>query len=889
MSAHSTFEIREEFLNFFKHKEHLVLPSAPLVPSNDPTLMFTNAGMVPFKDIFVGRKAAPAPRAASVQKCIRISGKHNDLENVGRTSRHHTFFEMLGNFSFGDYFKESACTFAWELLTCGLRLDPDRLWVTVFEGDDSAPRDEEAERIWRDVVKVPAERIVRCGAKDNFWAMGDTGPCGPCSEVHFDRGDKFGPAVMENAERFFEVWNLVFMQYNVTTVGGPLLPLPRPCIDTGAGLERIASVLQGVDSNYDTDVFRPLIHAAAKIAGKKYGADEKDDVSMRVIADHARMASFLIAEGIFPEKTGREYVLRRVMRRAIRHGHRLGIRDLFLHEIAASVIEEMSGAYPELRDHSALIARVCSQEEERFRATLDRGLDLLRVNTSWETGEDGRRMLPGELAFDLTATYGFPRDLIKVIGEEDGFVIDASGYAEAERKHKLVSGAGKIGDKALDPIYQSIKDTLGATEFKGYETLECAAEVKAIIVDGELVDVLQENNSAEVIFDKTPFYGESGGQVGDSGDIETAHAGIARVTSTARPIPELFVHRVEVGTSGSLRKGETYTLRVNSDRRAAIRRHHTATHLLHRALREVLGPHATQKGSWVGPDRLRFDFSHFEALTPDQVDEIEQIVATRVVDNRRVVTETLSYDEARSHGAMALFGETYGDAVRMVSVGKESVELCGGTHAERSGDIGAFFIVDETSIAAGVRRIEAVAGPVAQQWAADRRRALARAAALLKVSAGGLDARLAQILAREKELTKEIEQLKRRLVSGGTSRTDPLQNAREIEGVKVVSTRLEIGDPATLRDTADRLRQQLGSGVICLAGDNGGKAAIVVAVTKDLAKTLHAGNLIKEVVSEVGGRGGGRADLAQAGGPDVAGLDAAVERIYKAVARAAKP
>jgi alanyl-tRNA synthetase len=763
-------------------------------------------------------------------------------------------------------------------LTKGFGLDPEQLWVTVFAGDENAPADDEAEKIWHD-IGVPAERIKRLGAKDNFWAMGDTGPCGPCSEIHFDRGDAFGVADIENGERFFELWNLVFMQYMADAPGAKLTPLPKPCIDTGAGLERIASVLQNVDSNYDIDIFVPLVGTAAKIADKQLS--EEDNVSLRVIADHARMTAFLIAEGIFPEKTGREYVLRRVMRRAIRHGHRLGIKDLFMHEMALKVVEIMHHDYPELLERKDLIDKICRQEEERFRATLGRGLELLNETGDWSVGSDGRRVLPGEVAFDLTATYGFPRDLIEIIGDEDGFSIDEKGYRQAEERHRAVSGAGKIGEKAVSPVYMELKNTLKETRFVGYDTLESSTKVRALIHDGNEIRQAVKGESVEVLLDETPFYSESGGQAGDRGTITTAN-GTVTIQNTQIPLPRLRVHSGVV-KEGSISVDEAAVAKVDAPLRGAIRCHHSATHLLHMALRSVLGPHATQKGSRVDGDGLRFDFAHFEPLTPKQCAQIEDMVAEKIRENCPVETDELSYDEARTRGAMALFGENYGDRVRMVSISDESKELCGGTHVSASGDIGDFFIVGETGIAAGVRRIEAVAGQRALTWARDQRSMLANAAGLLKVAPESVDDRISALLARERELGKEVDELKRKLAGGGQ---DLMGKLRDVNGIKVIGAKLDVGDPATLRDTADMLRQKVGSGVVCLGGDNNGKAALLVAVTSDLAKGLNAGSLIREVAAVVGGRGGGRPDLAQAGGPDVDKLDAAVEAIYSAVAQA---
>jgi alanyl-tRNA synthetase len=875
----ATQDIRSAFLDYFKSQKHKVMPSHPLVPSHDPTLMFTNAGMVAFKDVFTGELNRPGPRVATVQKCIRISGKHNDLENVGRTSRHHTFFEMLGNFSFGDYFKEGACRFGWSLLTEGFGLSPDRLWVTVFAGDEKAPADEEAERIWLD-IGVPRERIARLGAKDNFWAMGDSGPCGPCSEIHFDRGEAFGPEDIENGERFFELWNLVFMQYMVRTPGAVMEPLPKPCIDTGAGLERIASVLQNVETNYDIDIFVPLVAEAKALAGKGSESTAEDLVSERVIADHARMTAFLIAEGVFPEKNGREYVLRRVMRRAIRHGHRMGIDDLFMHKVTGKVVEVMHGAYPELADRSELIEQICKQEEERFRATLGRGLDLLRETEDWASGPNGERMLPGQVAFDLTATYGFPKDLIEILGSEDGFIIDEPGYQKAEARHRAVSGAGKIGEDAVAPEYRALANVIGQTPFTGYGDSAADAEVVALMRDGQRTDDVNEGDQVEVVLASTPFYAESGGQVGDTGTL-TAPGGVVTVQDAHVPVPGFRVHRGVVNR-GSLAVGDKLHAAVDTERRLAIRRHHSATHLLHMALRELLGPHATQKGSRVDPNGLRFDFAHFEPVSAAQLADIEAAVARKVRENHPVRTDEISYDEARAKGAVALFGENYGDRVRMVTISDESVELCGGTHVSASGDIGDFFITGETGVAAGVRRIEAVAGERARGWIRDQLDILESTAGLLKVAPGGLAERAKTLMSRERELAKQVDDFKRKLAGGGRDLMDAVM---EVEGVKVIGARLEVGDPKALRDTADMLRGKIGSGVVCLGGENNGKAALLVAVTKDLIPGLNAGQFIREIAELVGGRGGGRPDLAQAGGPDVTKIDMAVASIYDAVAR----
>jgi len=877
----STSDIRSTFLEFFRSREHRIMPSASLIPASDPTLMFTNAGMVQFKDVFVGRRPKPAPRVATVQKCIRISGKHNDLANVGRTSRHHTFFEMLGNFSFGDYFKEGACRLAWDLLHGELGLDADRLWVSVFAGDDNAPADDEAAAIWRDRIGVREERVLRGGTKDNFWAMGDTGPCGPCSEIMYDRGEAFGEPSLENGERFFELWNLVFMQYHVEKPGGPIQPLPAPCVDTGAGLERIAAVLQGVDSNYDIDVLRPLVEAAGAQASKAYGVDPQADISMRVIADHARMTASLVSEGVFPEKTGREYVLRRVMRRAIRHGHKLGIDDLFLHAVADAVVDAMGDAYPELVEHRDLIARVCRQEEERFRATLTRGLELLRENSEWGEGPDGRRVLPGELAFDLSATYGFPRDLIAVIGEEEGFAVDEQGFEAAEERHRVVSGAGKIGEAAVLPVYSELHASLGDTRFIGHTAEAGSTQVLAVITDGNTVLEAGQDSEVEIVLAETPFYGEAGGQVGDTGTI-CSKDGEVEVIDTQRPLSGLWVHRGVV-RRGRVRPGDEVEVEIDHLRRSAIRRHHTATHLLHAALHELLGSHAVQKGSRVAPEGFRFDYAHFEPLTAQQIAEIERFVAARAIEDHPVATTETTFEEARASGAMAIFEETYGDVVRLVSVPGVSAELCGGTHVSRTGEIGPFFVLGETGIAAGVRRIEAVAGLRAVDWAAERKALVEEAAHLLKGRPNELVDKLRKLVARDKELGREIERLKRELAGGSG---DILDRVRQVGEIKVLGARIGVGDPAALRDTADTLKQRLASGVVCLGGDHDGKAAIVVAVTGDLTDRLDANQLVRRIAAIIGGRGGGRRDMAQAGGPDVSRLDEAVGSIYDAVADA---
>ncbi|NMC71352.1 MAG: alanine--tRNA ligase [Myxococcales bacterium] len=881
-------DIRRKFLDFFRSHGHEVVPSSALVPRSDPTLMFTNAGMVQFKDVFLGRETRPYVRAASCQKCIRISGKHNDLENVGRTSRHHTFFEMLGNFSFGDYFKRDAIRFGWELLTEGYGLSPDRLIATVFEEDD------EAYEIWRRQVGIPESRLFRCGAKDNFWAMGDTGPCGPCSEILYDRGPAFGEATPDNGERYFELWNLVFMQFERKVADGPLAPLPKPSIDTGAGLERIASVLQGVDSNFSTDLFLPLIEQAAGIAGKKYGVDAADDVSLRVAADHARMAAFLIAEGVFPEKSGREYVLRRVLRRAVRHGHRLGIDRPFLHELAVRVTAMMGADYPELVERRALIEEVVRQEETRFRQTLQRGLDLLAANTEW-LEESGRRVLPGAIAFKLYDTYGFPLDLIEVIGDEQGFGVDRAGFDEAmgaQRERSVWKGSG---EEQVSATLLALAERHGATAFEGYDRdVVDDARVLAVLRDGVEVESAAAGDEVAVVLDRTPFYGEGGGQVGDTGTLSAPGLRVG-IVDTRKPTGDLFVHHGRV-ESGVLARGAVVRAAIDVERRDAVRRNHTATHLLHAALRRVLGPHATQKGSLVSPERLRFDYAHFEPLTPEQIREIERLANAHVLANHEVRTELTDPETARAQGAMAIFEEKYGRVVRMVRASPESLELCGGTHARRTGDIGLLKIVADGGIASGVRRIEAVTGTGALDhlWALER--AAHEAAAALRVAPAELPERVGKLLAREKEHEREITELKRKLAlaamqgdagAGAPAAGTPAASSpvREVAGVKVHAARVEVGEPKVLRELADTLRQRLGSGVVVLGGVAGAKVNLLVAVTPDLKGRLAAGKVVRTLAEVVGARGGGKDDLAQAGGGDPAKLDEAIRSVYDLIQR----
>jgi len=880
----SSSEIRESFLRFFAEREHEQVASGPLVPPNDPTLMFTNAGMVQFKDVFTGKEERPYTRATSSQKCIRISGKHNDLENVGVTARHHTFFEMLGNFSFGNYFKRDAIRFAWDYFIDTLALDPERIVVTVFGGEEGlAPADDEAAALWKDVTGFPNERIIRCGAKDNFWQMGDTGPCGPCSEIHYCLGldeidpGAFGDEPSADGRGWFELWNLVFMQFE-RHPDGKLETLPAPSIDTGAGLERIAVVKQGVLSNYDTDLLRPIVDLASEISGKRYqGSQSERDVSMRVIADHARTAAFLISEGVFPDRDGRAYVLRRVMRRAIRHGHRLGIGEPFFHHCALRVVDEMGDVYPQLTERRALIEEITHQEEERFRRTLDRGLDLIAENEQW-IERAGVRSLPGKVSFRLYDTYGFPLDLQEVIGKEQSFEIDHEGFGEELEKARERSQGSKVGSSAVADVYPVLAQNLGAIGFLGYETESSDGEVLALLRDGARVDRLGSGQAGEIITRATPFYPEQGGQVGDRGVIE---AGGARfeVDDTLKPVGGLIIHRGKV-LSGFFDPGATVRLRVDHALRSATRRNHSATHLLHWALRQVVGETAAQKGSLVGPTRLRFDYSGTRPLDAAEIERIEDLVNAAVLDNTEITTETLPMDEAKKRGAIGIFEEKYGDVVRMLRIGP-SLELCGGTHASRTGDIGLFKVLSETGLAAGVRRIEATTGLNALRHLRRVELELSGTASLFKAPVQQVRDRVERLLEQQKESHREIERLKRSLMSGDSS--DLSADAREVDGAHVLGATVELGDASALREMADQLRDKLAPAVILLGSvsKDGKKALLVCSVSKALTDRFRAGEIVKAAASVVGGNGGGRPDFAQAGGPDPSKLAEAVTKVYE--------
>ena len=887
-------DVRASFLSYFAKRGHEVVPSASLVPQSDPTLMFVNAGMVQFKDVFTGKESRPYKRAASSQKCIRISGKHNDLENVGVTARHHTFFEMLGNFSFGDYFKEEAIVSAWELLTKEWRLPEDRLVVTVFGGEDGLAADDEARALWRKVTGMDDSRIVGMGMKDNFWQMGETGPCGPCSEIHVFLGDSpdvslLGQEPDDKGRGWMEIWNLVFMQYERTLADGAyrLDPLPAPCVDTGSGLERVASVLQGKLSNYDGDLLRALVDKASDISGKRYHASlADDDVSMRVIADHARTAAFLIAEGVFPDRAGREYVLRRVMRRAIRHGHRLGIRAPFLHEVCLETVRLMGGVYPELEARRDLIASVAEQEEVRFRATIDRGLKMLDDEIG-SLKDRGSNNISGETAFKLYDTYGFPLDLTEVIAKERGIEVDTAGYEVKLAEQRARSEGSKVGDDAVQDVWREALDLVPgrAVKFVGYEREKADATVVAVAKEGALVDGVSAGDEVTFVCDATPFYGESGGQVGDRGVATTEGGARLVVTDTQKPMTGLFVHRATVA-EGTLKKGDKVQLTVDHDLRTATRRNHSATHLLHYALRTVLGEQATQKGSLVGPDRLRFDFAYQRALTPEELVRIEDLVNDKIMLDAPVETEVLPIDQARARGATAIFEEKYGDVVRVLTMTKDSVELCGGTHARALGEIGLFKILSDGGVAAGVRRIEAATGKNALAYVRKLESTLKAAAHELRSSPDAVPERAQKLLEHGKELEKEIADLKRKIAmgggggSGGGGFDAMLEGAREIPGGKALSVRVDAADAATLREVAEKLRDKLGEAVVLVGAVQGPKAALVLTVSKGLTAKFKAGDLIKHVAGIIGGSGGGRPDMAQAGGTEIDKLDAALAALY---------
>jgi alanyl-tRNA synthetase len=883
----TSHQIRQAFLAYFEKNGHERVASGPLVPPNDPSLLFANAGMVQFKDLFTGREKRAYRRATSSQKCIRISGKHNDLENVGPSPRHHTFFEMLGNFSFGDYFKEEAIVFAWEFLIRELELPKERMVCTYFRGEAGVPADDAARDLWKKITGFGDDRIIGLGMADNFWQMGDTGPCGPSSEIHWFNGEgvdpsRFGTEQTPDGHGWMEIWNLVFMQFERDS-SGALSALPAPSIDTGAGLERLAGIVQGKLSNYDSDLLRALVDRAGAIAGKAYGGTmAPDDVSMRVIADHARTTAFLVAEGVLPDRTGREYVLRRVMRRAIRHGHRLGIERPFLHEVALAVTDLMGDEYPELRDRRDLVSSVAEQEEVRFRQTIERGLGLLEERFEKMTVE-GRTTLGGADAFQLYDTYGFPLDLTQVICTERGYAVDEKGYEEAldvARRRSEFKGVEEI----VESVYRESLARLdgAAVQFSGYDQNDDRSTIVALIAGGVSADSASEGDAVEVVTARTPFYGESGGQLGDQGTIETETGTIA-VEDTQKPVQGLVVHRGRV-LRGTVRLGEAARLQVNVPRREATRRNHSATHLLHLALRSVLGAHVQQKGSLVGTDRLRFDFTHGRALSAEEARRVEDLVNDRVLANAPVQTEVLGIDAARARGAVMIFEEKYGDVVRMLTI-LDSVELCGGTHARATGDIGLFKIVTEQGVAAGVRRIFATTGENSLSYLRDLEDRMERAARAAKATSGDLAEKIEKIVLRERVLEKQIEELQRKLLTGGTAGglEDLLRGVREVRGVKVLGVRTEVTDRGALRELSEQLRDKLGDAIVLVASVAEDKAQLVLTVSKALTGRYKAGDLIRALATIVGGSGGGRPDMAQAGGSEPGKLDEAIEALYARV------
>ncbi|HEY2511748.1 MAG TPA: alanine--tRNA ligase [Polyangiaceae bacterium] len=891
-STKTSTEVRSTFLEFFRGKGHEVCASAPLVPQNDPTLMFANAGMVPFKDVFTGKDTRPFTRATSSQKCIRISGKHNDLENVGVTARHHTFFEMLGNFSFGDYFKEEAIAYAWELLTKVYGLPQERMVITVFGGEQGISADDEARALWKKVTGWGDEKIIGLGMKDNFWQMGETGPCGPCTEIHFWNGEgaadieKFLEEPPPDGKGWMEIWNLVFMQFERSLVDGAprLEKLPKPCVDTGAGLERVSSVLQGKTSNYDTDLLRALVEEAGNLAGKRYFATQgDDDVSMRVIADHARTTAFLIAEGVFPDRAARPYVLRRVMRRAIRHGHRLGIARPFLHEVADKVVELMGGQYPELRERRDIIRSVTEQEEVRFRETIDRGLKILDQEIEEMKGRN-TTVVAGDVTFKLYDTYGFPFDLTEVIARERDLSVDAAGYEKALEEQRDRGRGSKVGEVAIEDIWRKALELVpgGACKFTGYEREEGEGTVVAIKKGDALVEKALAGEDVSVVLDVTPFYGEAGGQVGDRGAISVPGTMLFEVRDTQKPIAGIIAHEGQV-QEGEVHLGQRVTLEVDHGRRTATRRNHSATHLLHWALRTVLGEQAAQKGSLVGPDRLRFDFSYGRSVTAEEIQRIEDLVNEKVLTSAPVQTEVLPIAEARAKGAVAMFGEKYGDVVRVLTMTRDSVEFCGGTHARSLGEIGLFKILSEGGVAAGVRRVEASTGLNALGYVRQLEGTIKSAAQALKSGPADLGQKVEKLVEKDRQLEKEVADLKRKLAMGGSAGggiDDMLSKARVIPGGRALAAKVEVGDPATMRELAEKLRDKLGDAVVLLGAVNGPRASLVLTVSKSLTDKYKAGDLIKPVAQILGGSGGGRPDMAQAGGTEIAKLDEAMDRLY---------
>jgi alanyl-tRNA synthetase len=854
--------IRESFIKFFESKGHTIVSSSALIPKDDPTLLFTNAGMVQFKNAFLGLENRGYTRAVSCQKCARAGGKHNDLENVGVTARHHTFFEMLGNFSFGDYFKEEAIAWAWEYLIDVVKLPKDKLFITIYNDDN------EAFKIWNKKMRVPEDRIVRMGEKSNFWMMGETGPCGPCSEILYDQGSSVGCGRPEcdihcDCDRHLEIWNLVFTQYD-RDENGKLNPLAKPSIDTGMGLERLTAVIQGVKSNYDTDLFAPIIRFMEKTSGKTYGKNADNDVSIRVIADHSRAVTFLIGDGIMPSNEGRGYVLRRILRRAARHGKMLGINKPFLHQSAQVVIDMMKGVYPDLVEKASYITKVILNEEQRFMETLDAGLRILQEETA-ALRQAGESVLPGSLVFKLYDTFGFPTDLTADIVKRDGFTLDNDGFeAEMEQQRIRARGAWKgSGEEAVAECYLKASSTGIISEFCGYEgVIKAQSKVAAIFINGQSVQNVNEGQDAEIVLTTTPFYGESGGQAGDTGYLEGTGFSFT-VSDTKKPVDKFIVHKGIV-QEGKIKVGDAAQLIVDEERRRAIAANHSGTHILQAALKAVLGDHVKQSGSQVNAAGLRFDFTHFSKISDEEMQRIEEIANDVIRKNLDVKTEVCALEDALKTGATAVFDEKYGATVRIVKMGEMSMELCGGTHVQRTGDIGLLKVVHESAIAAGVRRIEAITGKEALTHVQKTEEELKKAAGLFKANPLELADRADKLLKHTKDLEKEIEALKGKIAAKDSG--DLINQARNISGVKVLAVEVSIADAKTLRDFGDKLRDKMESGIILLGSKAGEKALLLCMVTKDLAGKYHAGNIIKELAPLVGGSGGGRPDMAQAGG-----------------------
>ncbi len=867
-------EIREKFLNFFAARDHQVVGSSSLVPHDDQTLLFVNSGLVQFKKVFTGEEKRDYVRATSCQRSVRAGGKHNDLENVGYTARHHTFFEMLGNFSFGDYFKKEAIAYAWEFLTKVLEVPKDKLWVTVFDDDD------EAFALWEKAEGLLPGRIVRMGEKDNFWAMGDTGPCGPCSEIHYDQGAAAGCGRPEcklgcDCDRFLELWNLVFMQFYRDETG-TMTPLPKPSIDTGMGLERVASVLQGKLTNYDSDIFTTLMDRISHVSGVAYGADPKNDTALKVIADHARATTFLVADGVLPSNEGRGYVLRRIMRRAIRYGRSLGLTKPFLATIVAAVVRQMGHAYPHLTGAGELLTKVVTNEEERFLETIDNGLAMLHEEFA-RLQAGGEKLVPGDFMFKLYDTFGFPVDIVRDMALEIGYQVDQAGFnqamdAQRQQSRKSWKGAAVQIGQGVD-----LAGKAGPTEFLGYDSREASSTIKVMLNEaGAEIGRAEAGQGVMIACGATPFYAESGGQVGDTGQI-TGPLGIAQVLDTVKATGQVTLHKAQV-VAGSLAVGEAVDLKVSPGRRCDIEANHSATHLLQAALRKVLGDHVNQSGSLVEEGRLRFDFTHFSPLTPDELAQVEALVNEEIRANISRETQVMDRETAQKSGATALFGEKYEDKVRVVRFGGVSKELCGGSHVEATGQIGLFKIISETGIAAGVRRLVAVTGRAAMDRYHELEKALEGLAETMKTTPEELSAKLKTMLARQKELEREVSQLTAKLSLSGLDSI--LEKAREVRGIKVVCAQIALDSPKTLREIGDRMRDAIGSGVVVLGGELQGKAALLAIVTQDLTQHCHAGKIIKEVASLVGGSGGGRPDMAQAGGTMPDKMPEALAAVY---------